>query len=161
MKDVSLALVLLFTMMQSLADDSAVSRNLVGVKDPQRAQYNWIMHCQGCHGVDARGSKGGAPNMVGIVSQFLHNEDGRAFLGRVPGVAFVELPDDEVAELLNWLLQTLDKEHMPERFRPYSAMELNQLRKSPLLSKAFVTRDMIIKELIKDNNELVFTNKQR
>ena len=104
---------------------SAVSATeWVGVSDPQRAEYNWVMHCRGCHGVDARGSKGGAPNMVGVVGQFLQTEEGRAYLGRVPGVAFVALPDKDVAELLNWLTQYFDKEHVPKTFAPYKAEEV-------------------------------------
>ena len=73
---------------------------LIGVKDPERAQYNWVMHCRGCHQMDATGSNGGAPNMKGIVAQFLQLKEGRVFLAQVPAVAFVALPDNEVADLL-------------------------------------------------------------
>ena len=29
-----------------------------------RAQYNWVMHCQGCHGADAQGTPGGVPRLL-------------------------------------------------------------------------------------------------
>jgi len=118
----------------------------MGVSDPVRAEYNWVMKCQGCHGVDARGSKGGAPNMVGVVSLFLHSEEGRAFLGRVPGVAFSELPDKDIAELLNWLTQTFDRQHVPEIFKPYSEKEVEKLRQDPLISKVFLSREQILEK---------------
>lgn len=123
----------------------------VGVSKPQRAEYNWVMHCRGCHGVNARGSKGGAPDMVGIVSQFLHTEEGRAYLVRVPGVAFVSLDDSDVAELLNWLTQHFDREHLPATFLPYSAKEVERLRKKPLISQAFNKRREIL-ETLDDGN---------
>ena len=125
----------------------AKAKDLNGVSDPQRAEYNWVMHCRGCHGVNAKGSKGGAPNMVGEVGQFLHSPEGRAFLGRVPGVAFVELPDNEVAELLNWLIQKYDTEGMPNWFKPYGAEEVKQLRQRPLISQAFKKRQDILKNM--------------
>lgn len=120
---------------------------LTGVSDPERAQYNWVMHCRGCHQMDATGSKGGAPNMKGVVAQFLHLKEGRDFLARVPGVAFVALPDNEVAELLNWMVQRFDATHMPEDFVPYSTKEVSQLRENPLISKAETKRNELLETL--------------
>lgn len=125
------------------ADDSAS-----GVGDYERAEYNWVMHCRGCHGVDAKGSKGGAPNLDGEVSIFLHSAEGRSYLGRVPGVAFVSLPDDELAELLNWLTHTFDKPGIPSDFKPYSAKEIKSLRQRPLISNAFKEREKVLNHLI-------------
>jgi len=130
---------------------AASASEWVGVNDPQRAEYNWVMHCRGCHGIDAKGSKGGAPNMVGVVSQFLHTEEGRAYLGRVPGVAFVALPNSEVADLLNWLTQTFDRGHMPKGFVPYKSEEVAQLKKSPLITEAFNKRQEILESLAGGN----------
>lgn len=122
---------------------------MIGVTDIKRAEYNWTMHCLGCHQEDATGSWNGAPNMVGEVAKFLSLKEGREFLGRVPGVAFVELSDHEVAELLNWLVQEFDEVHMPENFRPYTAVELKDLRSSPLISEVFDTRQNIMERLEK------------
>ena len=118
-----------------LSQTVLASPPLQGVTDPQRAAYNWMMKCQGCHQADATG-KGGTPNMTGTVAKFLHIEEGRAYLGRVPGVAFVNLPENEVAELLNWMVQTFDEKHMPEYFLPYKAEEIKRLRREPLISRS-------------------------
>ena len=127
---------------------------MVGVKDSRRAEFNWVMHCRGCHQMDATGSVGGAPNMVGVVAQFLHLPEGRDFLGRVPGVAFVSLPDDQVAELLNWMVQTFDAGHVPEGFQPYTASEVGRLRKRPLVAEAESTRlhllDVVAQQKLSD-----------
>lgn len=118
---------------------------VVGVSDPQRAKYNWVMQCQGCHGADGAGSDGGAPNMVGVVAAFLHFQEGREFLGRVPGVAFVSLPEKETAELLNWLVNEFDSGHLPRKFIPYTADEVKKLRLRPLISQATNERNKVMK----------------
>lgn len=112
-----------------------------------RAQYNWVMHCQGCHGGDAQGTPGGAPPLVGNVARFLQIKAGRAYLGRVPGVAFVNLPDMEVADLLNWVVQRFDGEHMPKVFTAYSEQEIRALRREPLISDAYRERQKLLRSL--------------
>ncbi|MDC0004328.1 cytochrome c [Porticoccaceae bacterium] len=136
---------LLFTLVGVLLlSQVAVAEPLLkGVTDPQRAAYNWMMKCQGCHQADAVG-KGGTPNMVGSVAKFLHLDEGRAYLGRVPGVAFVDLPEKEVAELLNWMVQTFDEKHMPENFVPYNTEEVKQLKIQPLISRSFGKRKELL-----------------
>jgi len=104
--------------------------------DGARARFHWIMNCQGCHQVDARGSAGGAPNMSGVMAKFLAVDGGRDYLGRVPGVAFAPLPDAELADLLNWSLRTFDAAHLPADFSPYTAEEMGRLRATPLVSDA-------------------------
>ena len=125
----------------------ANTTSLKGVSDPQRAEFNWVMHCQGCHGVDARGSEGGAPAMPDVIARFLQLSAGRDFLGQVPGVAFVPLPTHEVAELLNWLLQTFDGDNLPESFQPYNRDEVMQLRNRPLVSGTAAQREMILRQI--------------
>jgi len=115
-----------------------------------RAQYDWIMHCQGCHGTEAQGTPGGAPKLAGHVALFLHSNEGRQYLGRVPGVAFVNLPDAEVAELLTWIVQHFDATHVPKTFTPYSAQEIHALRGDPLISRAYLERQKLLKSLPKE-----------
>lgn len=128
---------------------SAFSDELVGVSDVKRAEFNWTMHCRGCHQLDATGNQRGAPSMVGVVSLFLHKKEGREYLSRVPGVAFVSLPDNEVAELLNWMVQTFDLENVPKDFSPYTAKEVATLRQRPLISTATEIRETILRTLPK------------
>ncbi|MXW46557.1 MAG: hypothetical protein F4109_12700 [Gammaproteobacteria bacterium] len=110
------------------------------------AELNWTMSCRGCHGTNAEGTEGGAPNMAGQVSRFLKVEGGRQYLVRVPGVAFASLSDAEVAELMNWMLWKFDKENIPDSFSPYDEKEVGRLREKPLLtSVAEVRRELILK----------------
>ena len=122
------------------------------ISDPENApvlsgaELNWTMSCRGCHGTNAEGTDGGAPNMAGQVSRFLKVEGGRQYLVRVPGVAFANLSDAEVAELLNWMLRKFDKENIPDSFSPYDEKEVGRLREKPLItSVAEVRRKLILK----------------
>jgi hypothetical protein len=65
---------------------------------------------------------------VGVAS-LLDAEGGRAYLGRVPGVAQAPLSDARLARLLNWVLAHYsDRAPAP----PYSAAEVAALRQTPL-----------------------------
>lgn len=115
----------------------------------ERAQYHWVMHCQGCHGADAQGTPDGAPQLAGKVARFLEIKAGRAYLGRVPGVAFVNLSDMDVAELLTWVIQRFDGEHLPRSFTPYSQEEIRTLRREPLISSANRERAKLVQLLLR------------
>jgi len=117
-----------------------------------RAQYNWVMYCQGCHGVDAQGTPGGAPSLVGNVARFLRLPAGRAYLGRVPGVAFVALSDAELAQLLNWVVRRFDEAHVPTTFAPYLEGEIRALRREPLISSASRERERLLRLLVREGN---------
>lgn len=112
--------------------------------DAERARFHWTMNCQGCHLADARGSKGGAPNMNGEVARFLAVEGGRDYLVRVPGVALSPLQDNDLANLLNWMLYEFDGEHMPPEFNPYTSEEVAMLRADPLVTEASGRRNELL-----------------
>ena len=97
----------------------------------KRANVNYMIHCQGCHLPDASGVLDAVPAMNGFMGYFLHSQEGRDFLVRVPGVSTASLPDDEIAELLNWLLKTYSLEQAPAEFEPYTEAEVARLRTNP------------------------------
>ena len=118
-----------------------------GVANEARARMNWMLHCQGCHQADAKGSVAArTPAMAGEVSRFLGVEGGRGYLTRVPGVANAGLPDDQLAELLNWTLATFDAAHLSSTFAPYTAAEVAAGRQAPLVSEAARIRDDLTKK---------------
>lgn len=105
---------------------------LSGVPHPERARIDYMLKCQGCHQPDGRGNMANTPPLLGEVSKFLRVPGGREFLGRVPGVASIDLDDARLAELLNWTLYRFDPGHIPAGFKPYSPAEIGALRKAPL-----------------------------
>ncbi len=78
------------------------------------------------------GFEGKVPRMNGFVGKFLQSPEGRAFIIQVPGVATSPLPDDELTELMNWMLLHFSAEQVPTDFSPYTAEEVAALRRSPV-----------------------------
>ena len=115
-----------------------------GVSNPARAQFNYMMHCQGCHGADGAGAAGGAvPTMNGFLGHFLKVDRGREFLVRVPGSANADLSDAALAEVLNWLLPRISAAQVPEGFEPYGESEVGRWRAEPLQDVAGLRAELI------------------
>jgi mono/diheme cytochrome c family protein len=117
------------------------------INNPQKAALNWMINCQGCHGVDAMGSPNGAPPMPGVVGKFLQADGGREYLVRVPGVAISPIPDDELADLLNWMLLRFSCDALPVDFKPYDAAEVSALRADVLITQAASERARLLARL--------------
>ena len=128
----------------ALARAGAANGPMRGVPNPARASQNWMLKCQGCHRSDGSGTPATAPGMIGTVSTLLGAPGGRGYIVRVPGVATVSLPDDQLAELLNWTLQRFDPAHLPPDFLPYAPEEVETLRRQPLRTEAAGLRREII-----------------
>lgn len=91
-------------------------------------EEDYTLHCSACHGADGRGTPGVTPSLRGI-GRLLDAPGGRAYLGRVPGVAQAPLSDARLARLLNWVLDRYgDAPPNP----PYAADEIRALRSEPL-----------------------------
>jgi hypothetical protein len=89
---------------------------------------NYVLHCSGCHRLDGSGVRGVAPDLREI-GPLVETPAGRAYLGRVPGVAQAPMDDEELASLLNWVLTEI----AGTAPRPaYTAREVGILRAEPL-----------------------------
>ena len=84
---------------------------------------------------------------------FLHSEEGRDFLIRVPGVSTAALADDEIAELINWLLITYSAAQLPADFVPFTETEVARLRTSPE-SDPETTRKIILEQIAANSPSL-------
>ena len=98
----------------------------------ERAHLHYMLYCQGCHTPDGSGSET-VPRFKGHIGVFLNSAEGRAFLVRVPGAANSVLADNDLAEVLNWMVLEFGEESLPANFTPYTPEEVNLLRKEPLL----------------------------
>jgi len=117
--------------------------------DDHRASINYMIHCQGCHLPDAVGFAGQVPRMRNFVGYFLHSAEGSRFVIQVPGVATSSIPDDELSEMMNWLLLTYSAEQLPKPFEPYSTEEVAALR-SDLEASPETTRMRILRRIAQD-----------
>jgi cytochrome c len=107
---------------------------------------NYRMNCEGCHQQDGSGQPGYIPALRGNVARFLALPEGRAYLARVPGTAQSLLTDAERAEVLTWIVQTFDPQHVPADFKPYQQAELAQWRYDAL-SQPSVVRASLVAQL--------------
>jgi mono/diheme cytochrome c family protein len=117
-----------------------------GVENPQRAWQNWTLNCQGCHRIDGSGSDTTAPGIAGTVAKFLRVPAGRDYLIRVPGVATSPLSNEELAEVVNWMLWRFDAADVPRSFEPFTAAEVGRLRTRPLRLEAAAMRSDLLKQ---------------
>jgi mono/diheme cytochrome c family protein len=97
----------------------------------QRAHYNYQMFCQGCHTPDGSGAKT-VPRMKDQVGYFLETRRGREYLVRVPGSATSALDDEQLAEVLNWIVQEFAGDSADESYQRYTSLEVARLRQQPL-----------------------------
>ena len=123
-----------------------VEHPMVGVENPARARVNYMLNCQGCHGPTGAGmTDGTVPNMAGYLSRYLQVEGGREYLVQVPGSANAGITPAALAEVLNWMLVTLDATHLPTDFVPYTANEVETLRSHPLREVAATRAALLAK----------------
>ena len=118
---------LLLAITISLVAATAVAAEI----NPQRAQFNYQMSCQGCHAPDGSGANA-VPRMRDTVGMFLAIPEGRDYLVQVPGSAVSALDDAELAEVLNWIVQEFAGDSLTVPFEPYNAHEVGRLRQQPL-----------------------------
>lgn len=121
--------------------------------DERRAKTNYMLYCQGCHLPAAQGLGSQVPKMNGFVGYFTHSDEGRRFLIQVPGSATAPVNDEQLTELMNWILQTYSGDQLVEGFEPYTVSEVSQLRLSPDPDPAG-RRQAILSELALSNKDL-------
>ncbi len=93
---------------------------------------DYILNCGGCHGFQGVSNARLVPNLKDVVGYYLHTPEGRAYLPRLPNVAFSTLSDAKLAGVLNYLVFELGGASAPARAEPYTAAEVGQWRRQPL-----------------------------
>jgi mono/diheme cytochrome c family protein len=93
---------------------------------------HYLLGCGGCHGYQGVSNSKRVPTLQGLVGYYLSFPAGRAYLPRLPNVAFANLDDEQLAGVLNYLVFDLGAGSAPAGARPYTAQEVGRLRKTPL-----------------------------
>ncbi len=107
---------------------------------------DYMLHCMGCHMEDGRGTGDMVPELKNFVGNFLGVDGGREFLIQVPGVAQAALDDEDLADLMNWLLREFSASQIPSGFEPYTPAEVGALRKSKLIDVA-IRRATLVEQM--------------
>ena len=114
---------------------AAVALYLVGMQfalaqpDADKGRLQYVHHCTGCHQLDGSGvPASGVPSMRGALGRFLQVPGGRQFIVQVPGVMNTVLSDEQIADMMNWLLAHVTPQTVPAGTPPYTALEIASLR---------------------------------
>lgn len=113
----------------------------VWAKDPESL---YRMECQGCHLSDGGGGLDSIPALTNQVARFLDVPGGREYLLQVPGVALSPLSDQELADVLNWMLRTFGPPEPVSRNAPYAVEEIAHWRKQPLSDVAKRRAELVL-----------------
>lgn len=96
------------------------------------ARRDYILACAGCHGIEGVANSSLIPSLRGRVGYFLNFPEGRAYLSRLPNVAFSTLNDGQLAGVLNYMAFDIGAGSAPAGAKPYVAAEVGKWRKQPL-----------------------------
>lgn len=95
----------------------------------QTPQFNYLLHCGGCHIEDGSGMADVVPDLNEDLGYFAGFPEGRSYLMRVPGAAHSPLSDGDLAKVLNWMLRTFAAADAPE---PFTEAEVGEHRRNRL-----------------------------
>ncbi len=138
----AVGVVLLITSPVSLAVDTSI----LAPAEQQQARVNFLLHCAACHLPDGHGSPGTVPDLREYLGEFAQHPDSRSFIARVPGASGAPVSDAELAQVLNWILITMNGDQLRADFRPYTADEVAVYRRDTLIDVKPV-RQALIKKL--------------
>ena len=107
---------------------SVVASSLPLAAAAEDGRVPYLMGCVGCHGEAGVTISQRVPDLKDQIGYFLHLPEGRAYLVRLPNVAFAPISDKELADMMNYMVFTLGGSSAPKDARPYSAAEVGKLR---------------------------------
>ena len=109
---------------------------------------NYLERCGGCHGLEGVSARRDVPTLRNQSGNFLCTPEGRRYLIQLPNVARVALDDNEVAAMMNYVVFELGGASPGQR-APYTASEVAELRRSPLVSVSLTAlRARLVEQLI-------------
>lgn len=102
---------------------------------------NYLLRCSGCHGLDGSGLiAGGIPPFPGFIDVFFKDEESRLYMMHVPGVVSASLTNQEIAEVMNYIL---DRWGAPDHGATYyTEAEVTELREQPVADVVLLRRSI-------------------
>ena len=93
-------------------------------------RIDYLLHCGGCHLADGAGDPPLVPDLRAELDFFASHDAGRAYLAQVPGTVQAPLSDEQLAEVMNWMLASF---FPGKTFEAFSGTEIGRYRSTPLL----------------------------
>ncbi len=97
-------------------------------------QLSYTEGCGGCHGLSGVSATHLVPPLKDSVGQFFCTREGREYIIRLPNVAFANMSDDRLAQVMNFVMFGLGGNSVPAgpQASPYTPDEIHRLRANPL-----------------------------
>lgn len=111
------------------------------------ARMNYAIYCSGCHQMNGKGTPDLVPDLGEYLGQFAQNPLSRPFLAQVPGSSSAPISHAELAQVLNWILFTMNAEQLSDDFKPYTEEEVAEYRKTPVL-EVIKVRDELVEKIV-------------
>jgi mono/diheme cytochrome c family protein len=112
------------------------------------ARGAFLERCGGCHGLDGKSAAALVPDLRDQVGYFLCTPEGRAYIGRLPNVAFSGVSDQQLAEMVNYTVFQIGGSSAPAKAKPYTAAEVGRLRRRPLTATDLVAQRARVAEAV-------------
>ncbi|VWC68639.1 c-type cytochrome [Burkholderia lata] len=125
---------------------AAAPAHAEGAADAALARQHWVLNCMGCHTATGGGIPGKVPPLANSLGYFTHLPAGREYVMRVPGASNSALSDQDLADVLNWVLTTMNRDALPRDFKPYTAAEVAAHRR-PAFSDVATVRAGLVRAL--------------
>ena len=116
-----------------------------GAADAALARQHWVLNCMGCHTATGGGIPGRVPPLANSLGYFTHLPAGREYVMRARRVELGAVGWD-LADVLNWVLTTMNRDALPRDFKPYTAAEVAAHRR-PALSDVATVRAGLVRAL--------------
>lgn len=97
----------------------------------QSPEYNYLLHCGGCHIEDGSGMPPHVPDLRVDMPFFASFTEGRAYIARVPGVVQSPMTDEQLTQVLNMILDRFTP--AGSNLQPYTAEEVRLYQQEVLL----------------------------
>ena len=104
---------------------------------------DYMIHCMGCHGMNGKGMPPEVPAFDELLGQIVGKPGGRAYLAQVPGASQSPLNDEQLANVLTWVLREFASDGLPADFQDISAQEVSQSRPVTLANPAKVREKLL------------------
>ena len=113
-------------------NDSIAETEPLAVPAFTKPESNYLLGCGGCHGEKGISNSKLVPDLHDQVGFYLNIPEGRAYLVRLPNVAFSIMSDQELTDVLNFMVFRIGGASVPAHTAPYTVAEVARLRKQPL-----------------------------
>ena len=105
-------------------------------------RISYLLHCGGCHLPDGRGVPPEVPTLRDELGKLVQIPGGRDYIVRVPGASQAPISDQELADVLNFVLMEFNEPTLPSDFKPLQESEVSASRRN-ILADPFKYRDKL------------------